>query len=92
MGWVSINGIEKTVYNQALKLGEGQYIYLKSFKKDRVISITKNNDSFIVDESGFEKNEFTLNDKDIKHFIKRLIDKEFPRSHQLMLTMKNSKS
>lgn len=69
---------------KSLEIGEG--ISLLTFKKDRKITIIKNNNCFSLYEEGFSKERFfNLNNKDLKKLLKTLGRKEFPRSNKLHL-------
>ena len=91
MGWVSINGIEKAILSESIKLKPDYKVVIKSFKKDRIVEIQKYNNEFKILEKGFMKKTFQVKEDELKHIIKKLIDYEFPRSHRVMVTIKSIK-
>lgn len=69
---------------KSLEIGQG--ISLLTFKKDRKITIIKNNNSFSLYEDGFSREIFlNLDNKNLKKLLKTLGRKEFPRSNKLHL-------
>ena len=55
-----------------------------TWKKDRSINIYLNNGIININESGYKCEHLQLsNTKDAKHVIKKMFDREFPRSHKL---------
>ncbi len=88
MGWIAFGSAERTAYSEAIKLNEGESIILSSFKKDRVIKITKDKKGFAIEEDGFENSKFSIPNEDLKKRIKKLLAFEFPRSHKIMLSIR----
>lgn len=67
---------------KSLEIGQG--LSLLTFKKDRKITIIKNDNCFSLYEDGFYKeNFFNLDYKNLKKLLKTLGRKEFPRSNKL---------
>lgn len=65
-------------------------ISLLTFKKDRKITILKNNNTFSVYEDGFFNESFhELDNNSLRKLLKSLSKKEFPRSHKLHLEVIN---
>ncbi|AAT42812.1 hypothetical protein [Picrophilus oshimae] len=87
MPWVPIKGVEKSIYSMCMKLNDGYTVTLKSFKKDRIVSIKRCNDNFHINVDGFVKNDYNVNADDLKRILKDLINEEFPRSHQVMVSV-----
>ncbi len=90
MPMIPARSAEKNVYGTALKLKDGYTISIKSFKKDRVITITKHRNSYVIVENGFSKGRFEASGDELKKRIKELISKEFPRSHELSVAVKST--
>ncbi|MGL5067506.1 MAG: hypothetical protein ACRC6T_06715 [Sarcina sp.] len=69
-----------------IKLGEG--VKLSTFKKDRHLTIIKEEEFFTLYEEGYSKETFSnLDKKDLKKLLKTLARKEFPRSNMLHLNI-----
>lgn len=70
-----------------------QKINIKSFKKDRQITIYLEDEKIVVEEAGFEHETyyFYQDDKQALKQIKKLINKEFPRSNKLWYSVKKNK-
>ena len=84
--WIPIRSVDKHLNKIALKMKDGYVLTVKSFKKDRVVSIKKVGEAFVIDEDGFKKEKLTVNEEGLKKSIKGIIDFEYPRSHELMVT------
>ncbi|MGL4454220.1 MAG: hypothetical protein ACRCTZ_23970 [Sarcina sp.] len=66
----------------------GEAVRLSTFKKDRHITIFKCEDSFILQEHGYDKKIFhDLDKRKLKRLLKTLAKKEFPRSNMLHLNI-----
>lgn len=71
-------------------LDDNKGISLLTFKKDRKITIVKNNDNFSVYEDGFFNESFhDLDINNLRKLLKTLSKKEFPRSNKLHLELIN---
>jgi hypothetical protein len=70
----------------AIKMKDGHVLTVKSFKKDRIVSIKRAGGSFEIEEDGFRKEKLTVDEEGLKKSIKGIIDFEFSRSHELMVT------
>lgn len=72
-------------------LSVGKGVCLLTFKKDRKVTIIKNESTYTLYEDGFFQETFSnLDDKKLKKLLKSMIKKEFPRSNRLHLTLVNS--
>ncbi|BCU69480.1 hypothetical protein [Stygiolobus caldivivus] len=89
MPWISAKSADKLVLGQLGKLEVGKALRVESFKGDRWVEIVKEDtDSFKVVESGFKKATYErVTFKDLKMLLKRIFDDEFPRSHQLRVSV-----
>ena len=73
------------------RLSTGQGVCLLTFKKDRKVTIIKEESTYTLHEDGFFKETFSnLDDKELRKLLKSMIKKEFPRSNRLHLTLVNS--
>ena len=90
MSWVPLRSAEKSAYSLCMKMTENHSLTIKSFKKDRTVEITRLSGSFRINEEGFENNTYEIEEDKLKHESKKIIEKEFPRSHQVMLTIRSS--
>lgn len=62
-------------------------ITLRTRKKDRTVSIKKINNGYELTEDGFKREVYRINDeKELKKSLKDLIEMEFPRSHEILVT------
>ncbi|WP_393971667.1 hypothetical protein OXIME_000241 [Oxyplasma meridianum] len=86
MSWVPLRSAEKSAYSLCMKMAENHSLTIKSFKKDRSVEITRLPQSYRINEEGFEKQIYEITEDNLKHELKKIIEKEFPRSHQVMLT------
>ena len=85
MPWISIHSADKLIFSQANSLSENKIIRAESFKGDRWVEIQKGDTYYIIVEHGYSNAEYKVDKKDLKSIIKRLIDREFPRSHQIRI-------
>lgn len=62
---------------------------LATFKKDRQLIITKENDHYHLLENGYIKDEYDgLSEKELIKCLKKQMKVEFPRSHKLYIDIK----
>ncbi|BDC19429.1 hypothetical protein [Acidianus sp. HS-5] len=88
MPWISARGSDKVVYSQCLKLQQGKILRVESFKGDRWIEVKrKGEDEFEITEKGYNNTTYLVNSKDLKALLKRIFEIEFPRSHQVRISM-----
>ncbi len=68
------------------KLQSGEAVLLQPYKKDRsVCVIVLANKTFKILEQGFGQNEFLVDAKKIRKFLKIVCKREFPRSNKVWL-------
>jgi hypothetical protein len=89
MPWVSIRSAEKTTLNLLARMDDTSILTIKSFKKDRTATILKNDNIFQVNEDGFRKKIFRVDSDHIRKSIREIIEVEFPRSHQVMISVRS---
>ena len=87
MPWVPVRSVEKTVMNILFSNEKDNLISMKSFKKDRIVTIIRTEKSFLVEENGFRKVIYSVEIDRIKKTLREIIKNEFPRSHQIMITV-----
>ncbi len=87
MPWVPVRSVEKTVMNILFSNEKDNLISMKSFKKDRIVTIIRTEKSFLVEENGFRKVIYSVEIDRIKKALREIIKNEFPRSHQIMITV-----
>ena len=63
------------------------FVSMKSFKKDRIVTIIRTEQRFLVEENGFRKGIYSVEIDKIKKTLREVIKNEFPRSHQIMITV-----
>lgn len=64
----------------------GNYLDLRTYKRNRSVIIVKNSeDDFLVIEDGFDKDRFHVKSEKLKKLLTILLKKEFPRSHKIRL-------
>ncbi len=87
---INIKEVNNLVKRDITKL-EDKIIVIKSFKKDRIVSIYLEDNNIIVKEEGFKhiNHKFDQNDKQTIKQIKKIINEEFPRSNKLWYSIKN---
>jgi hypothetical protein len=74
----------KIVLEKVKSLSKGNYLDLRNYKRDRyILVIKKNEEKFLIVENGFCKEEFTVSLDKLRRLLKKLIKKEFPRSHKV---------
>jgi len=62
----------------------GAAIEIQSYKRNRSIEIRKKDErNFLILERGFWQEEFDVEKEALRKLLKRLIKREFPRSHKL---------
>ncbi len=73
-----------TITTKAGKLGIGTGLDLRTFKRDRSVTIVRiGEDRYEVGEDGFEQNRFECDRKGLKKLLKTLLKREFPRSNKI---------
>ncbi|MGC8537609.1 MAG: hypothetical protein ACP5MZ_01320 [Candidatus Micrarchaeia archaeon] len=87
-----LKSLERTAYSLAVKLGSDQELSMKSFKKDRIVTVSKMNNSYSIKETGFVRGEYAVNAEELKKKIGSIIDIEFPRSHEVLVSVSRSKN
>ncbi|MGC8506553.1 MAG: hypothetical protein ACP5NK_07615, partial [Thermoplasmata archaeon] len=87
MPWVPAKSLEKTVLNILLSDEKDNPVSMKSFKKDRVVTITRTDNGFLVEEKGFRNVIYSVEVDRIKKTLREIIRNEFPRSHQILVTV-----
>ncbi|OWP56069.1 MAG: hypothetical protein B2I17_08860 [Thermoplasmatales archaeon B_DKE] len=66
-------------------------IKILSFKKDRAVVIRlASAEQVEVVEDGFDHRSFFCNETDLPKLIRDIADREFPRSHQLKISLKRN--
>lgn len=70
-------------------MAEGHSLTIKSFKKDRSVEITRLRNSFLIGEDGFEKKSYEIKEEGLRHELKKIIEREFPRSHKVMVSTRS---
>lgn len=87
---INIKEVNNLVKRDITKL-EDKIIVIKSFKKDRIVSIYQEDINIVIKEEGFNHKtyKFDQNDKQILRQIKKIINEEFPRSNKLWYSIKN---
>ena len=77
-----------TVLTKVKSLAVGHSLTLKTYKRDRSVTIVKQDtDAFLVRQQGFEQEEFGVAGTKLGRLLKRLLKKEFPRSNKIHLSM-----
>ncbi|AWR94122.1 hypothetical protein [Acidianus brierleyi] len=88
MPWIPARSADKMILGQALKLKEGKVLRIESFKGDRWIEIKKlNSNEFEINEHGYNNTTYKVKEDEMKVILRRAIDLEFPRSHQLRISL-----
>lgn len=84
---VDIKTIIPVVLKKIDAIAIGGRIELKTYKRDRGITIIKSAaDQLKIIEDGFERNESTIPAAKLKKTLRSLLKKEFPRSNKVRLT------
>ena len=89
MPWIPAKSADKLVLGQVSKLESGKALRVESFKGDRWVEIIKDGeDSYKVVENGFNNKVYEkVTFKELKGLLRRIFDEEFPRSHQLRVSV-----
>lgn len=68
------------------RLAIGDYIEVASYKRDRSLLIVRlDADQLRLIERGFEEQTLEVGEDELRHALRPLIKREFPRSHKLRL-------
>jgi hypothetical protein len=80
-------GAVQEVLRRLQKLPCGQGVDMRTFKRDRSVQVLRTgDDAFYVVQDGYERHEFTeVSLSALKKLLRRLLDKEFPRSNKIRL-------
>ncbi len=66
------------------KIERGEKVELRPYKRNRVVSIEKiEGDEFKIVEDGFYKEVYRVSKNQLQKALKRILKKEFPRSHKI---------
>ncbi len=65
------------------KMPVSSLIEIQSYKRNRTITVFKEEVYFQVSENGFWNQEFQAKREELKSLLKKLIKREFPSSHKL---------
>ena len=75
-----------TVQERLKKLPVGNYLDLRTYKRNRSVIIVKmDRDNLLVIENGYFKERFKIKAEKLKKLLKTLLKKEFPRSRKIRL-------
>lgn len=78
--------IIETVIAKLKKLPLDHYLDLRTYKRNRSLSVVKKSEEdFLIIEDGYCKERFHLKSDKLKKTLKTLLKKEFPRSHKVRL-------
>ena len=86
MPWIPIRSVDKHVHSMLIKMDDNHMLTIKSFKKDRTVTVKKFGGEFNIIEEGFRNQNFTVDEKSLKKTMKDIIDLEYPRSHKVMVS------
>ncbi|MEM0140409.1 MAG: hypothetical protein QXZ44_07375 [Ferroplasma sp.] len=86
MPWVPIKSVDKHIYSAIMKMDAGHIMSIKSFKKDRIVTVRKVSDKFQIDEDGFRNTQIIVDNQSLKRTMKDIIELEYPRSHRVMVS------
>ncbi len=74
----------KTILERAKSLPVGDYLDIRSYKRNRsLLFIRVTEDHYHIIEDGFFQEEFHLKYEELRSFFKKVLKREFPRSHKL---------
>ncbi len=91
MASISARSAHRYVVNMLERMDSGYEIELLSFKKDRSLSIMKISETkFLVKESGYLNEERELDRESLSKDIKKALEREFPRSNTLFVSLRKS--
>lgn len=92
MSMIDITHFTKTPVDRLKNLSVGDRIELLTYKKDRMVTIVKEDDqTYLVKEKGFQVKEFSVADKSkLAKLLKQLQQIEFPRSKKFFLRIISS--
>lgn len=77
-------GAIPTILSMLKKLENGNGLDLRTFKRDRSVTIVRiGENSFSINEKGFETQSFETNLKGMRKLLKTLLKREFPRSNKI---------
>lgn len=81
---LDISTLVPTLLKRMKKLPVGEYLDVRSYKRDRYLLIIKTAEGkYRIVERGFEQNEYELCESDLKKTLKTLVKREFPRSNKI---------
>ena len=72
MPWIPIRSVDKHVYSMLVKMDNNYMLTIKSFKKDRIVTVKKLEGRFNIIEEGFRNENFTVDEKDLKKTMKEI--------------------
>ncbi|MGB9755543.1 MAG: hypothetical protein ACPLXO_01555 [Desulfurella sp.] len=69
------------IEKKAKQLEEGQYLDIRSYKRNRSVLLIKLKDKYRIIENGFRKIDLSIDYSNLKGVFKTIERIEFPRSH-----------
>lgn len=90
MPWIPASSAKKLVASQAVKLAEGETLRVESFKGDRWLEVRRSGPTLVIREHGFRDATYEVQESEVRQLLGKLIDFEFPRSHQLRVSKSKS--
>ena len=78
--------IHEKVFAKLKKLPTGNYLDLRTYKRNRSVIIVKERDGeFLVIENGYCSERFNVRSDKLGKLLKTIIRREFPRSNKIRL-------
>ncbi len=85
---VDIGNVIPLVLKRLAGLGEGEYLVLQTYKRDRSLTLSRLDDQrVLIREEGFAREEFEVETAKLKKVLKSLMKKEFPRSNKVHISI-----
>ena len=83
---IDIKQLLPTLLQRSAKLSAGESITVKTYKRDRGLSICRQGDGqLLIEEFGFQQRSVSSSDEKLKKTLKTIIKREFPRSNKVWL-------
>lgn len=90
MAKVHISQLSQTVQRALSTLAVGEAIEARTFKKDRGITVLKqDHNHFVFKQFGYDNKTIVLDENNVLKQLKKAIPKEFPRSNIAWITYFN---
>ncbi len=86
---ISVNNLVNYYKSMIKRIKNNSVLTFYTYKKDRGFSVKKENNKVLISEFGFENENLIVEEENSIKVIKDIVKKEFPRSHEVFVSIHN---